>query len=343
MDQPPQHPIEPQLQAWAKTRRLQCGSPFELHPADRRQLQQEIQQTYQHSAPLSTQPAWRLLLPRLALITAATAVFVFAIVHWMPDTSPEPKLAQASQPTETIPDLPPLEKASKLPAMGVAALNSEPPADHLALAADTMPPQPVSMEVSSASALSPLEAPAGATPTEIAPAPKPKSAAQRQDTQLSRPSNIRSKSAALVEPAALAMVEDAVRPAQARTPTQPLPPPDWTAKFRRQQPVARRNLNAPSYPILQSFQVEQRGNALRIIDGDGSVYSGETTAESPTAPPLNNALTQNYRFSLSGTHQSSRRAVQFEGLLENTIPPQIQGRASLDQRDRIVIQAASQP
>ncbi len=224
--------------------------------------------------------------------------------------------------------------------MGAAALNSEPPADHLALA-DTMQPQPISMEVSNA--LSPLGSPADATPTEIAPTPKPKSAAQRQDTQLSRASDNRSKSAALAEPAALAMVEIASRPAQAKAPSQPLPPPDWTASFRRQQPVARRNLNAPSYPILQSFQVEQRGDSLQMIDADGSVYRGETTAEAPTASPENNPLTQNYRFTVSGTHQSSRRTVQFEGLIENTIPPQIQGRASLDQRDRIVIRAASVP
>lgn len=342
MDQPPQHPIEPQLQAWAETRRLQCGSPFELHPADRRQLQQEIQQTYQKRIPANTPSAWRILLPRLALIPVVTAAFVFALIHWIPTSSPETELAQLPQPTETIPALPPLEKASELPAMGVAALNSKPPADQLALA-DAMLPEPVSMELSSGNALAPLETPAGAATPEIAPSPTPKSAAQSRQIQASRSLNTRSNSAVRAEPAALTMVDAAAPPAQAKGPTQPLPPPDWTAKFRRQQPVARRNLNAPSYPILQSFQMEQRGNALRIIDGDGSVYTGESTTEPPTASPLNNTLTQNYRFSLSGTHQSSRRTVQFEGLLENTIPPQIQGRASLDQRDRIVIQATSQP
>jgi hypothetical protein len=30
----------------------------------------------------------------------------------------------------------------------------------------------------------------------------------------------------------------------------------------------------PAQPVLTSFQVEQAGTALRIVDGDGSVYSG---------------------------------------------------------------------
>lgn len=31
---------------------------------------------------------------------------------------------------------------------------------------------------------------------------------------------------------------------------------------------------APAHPVLAAFQVEQSGPALRIVDGDGSVYSG---------------------------------------------------------------------
>jgi hypothetical protein len=175
---------------------------------------------------------------------------------------------------------------------------------------------------------------------------------ERRLSAASKPVSRKPEAAATISPISnaiqpaqdsLAIAQSTVTASKAKGTTQPLPAPDWTASFRRQQVVARRNLNAPSYPVLQSFQVEQRGDALQMIDADGSVYRGDASAEPPTASPLNNALAQNYRFKVSGTHQSSQRFVQFEGVLENTIPPQIQGRAALDQRDRIVIRASSSP
>lgn len=336
MEQPPQHPLESQLQAWAETRRLQCGAPFELHPADRHQLQQEVQRTCQNPTPINTRPAWRLLLPRLALITALTSAFMFALTRWIPHNTPATELAQNSPPTKTIPNLPPLEKAQELPAMGAAALNSEPPAPNTLDVTPISAPREKSPPQARPSATLPptLDQPVGGTTIP--------QLVSRQVQKSTAPSDARA--ADRMESFASSAILPVDAPAeQPKAPTQPLPPPDWTASFRRQQPVARRNLNAPSYPILQSFQVEQRGDSLQMIDADGSVYRGETTAEAPTASPENNPLTQNYRFTVSGTHQSSRRTVQFEGLIENTIPPQIQGRASLDQRDRIVIRAASVP
>lgn len=40
----------------------------------------------------------------------------------------------------------------------------------------------------------------------------------------------------------------------------------------------RRNLNSPPMPpVLKSFQVEQSGSRITIVDGDGSVYAGDIT------------------------------------------------------------------
>src|SRR5208283_573650 len=50
----------------------------------------------------------------------------------------------------------------------------------------------------------------------------------------------------------------------------------WFAQMP-QRPVTESSLDtkaAPAHPVLAAFQVEQAGRELRIVDGDGSVYSG---------------------------------------------------------------------
>jgi hypothetical protein len=47
--------------------------------------------------------------------------------------------------------------------------------------------------------------------------------------------------------------------------------------LRLQSPKTKASLAdkaTPAHPVLASFQVEQTGPKLRIVDGDGSVYSG---------------------------------------------------------------------
>ena len=44
-DEPNQNVAE-QLKAWAQKRRAQAGAPFELHPARRRLLQDEVARTF---------------------------------------------------------------------------------------------------------------------------------------------------------------------------------------------------------------------------------------------------------------------------------------------------------
>jgi hypothetical protein len=102
---------------------------------------------------------------------------------------------------------------------------------------------------------------------------------------------------------------------------------------------------APAHPVLASFQVEQAGPALRIVDGDGSVYSGyvqiaaaarrqrSTKAESSTAtraPQTLGAVIEeiptasrdsdhsaqpSYFFRVAGTNRSLNKKVVFTGNL----------------------------
>jgi hypothetical protein len=102
---------------------------------------------------------------------------------------------------------------------------------------------------------------------------------------------------------------------------------------------------AAAHPVLASFQVEQAGTVLRIVDGDGSVYTGSlqlakaaqrlraAKAETP-APALatrapagaleleaalgldsDRLAEQNYSFRVAGTNQSLQKKVVFTGNL----------------------------
>jgi hypothetical protein len=101
----------------------------------------------------------------------------------------------------------------------------------------------------------------------------------------------------------------------------------------------------PAKAVLASFQVEQTGSQLRIVDGDGSVYSGyvqpvgaalrarsaklEAPAAAATtrapggalAPTTSSSLTsdqpasQNYAFRVAGTNRSLNQKVVFTGNL----------------------------
>ena len=105
------------------------------------------------------------------------------------------------------------------------------------------------------------------------------------------------------------------------------------------------NKTTPAHPVLASFQVEQAGPALRIVDEDGSVYSGyvqiagnvrrapAVTAAAPAAASQSRALgevtespatatfdsvqlaPQTYFFRVAGTNRSLHKRVVFTGSL----------------------------
>jgi len=102
---------------------------------------------------------------------------------------------------------------------------------------------------------------------------------------------------------------------------------------------------APAHPVLAAFQVEQAGRELRIVDGDGSVYSGylqiagtprrrssvksEAPAAARSSRPLGAVLEeksaasldadqtapQTYFFRVTGTNRSLQAKVVFTGNL----------------------------
>jgi hypothetical protein len=127
-------------------------------------------------------------------------------------------------------------------------------------------------------------------------------------------------------------------------------PGSITQSFARVAPEAKAKAAladkaAPAHPVLAAFQVEQAGSALRIVDGDGSVYSGyvqiataarrqrSTKAESSAATRAPQALgavleerpaasldsdqlaQPAYFFRVAGTNRSLNKKVVFTGNL----------------------------
>jgi hypothetical protein len=105
---------------------------------------------------------------------------------------------------------------------------------------------------------------------------------------------------------------------------------------------------SPSAPLLASFQMEQNGQGIRVVDADGSVYTGSWQVASeqnavpvagggggfhfsgaipaassvraaPPSPAANNNLQamQNYFFNVSGTNRNLKQRITFSG---NFIP-----------------------
>jgi hypothetical protein len=102
---------------------------------------------------------------------------------------------------------------------------------------------------------------------------------------------------------------------------------------------------APARPVLASFQLQQAGSKLQIVDGDGSVYSGSVrledavrrvrsakaeapaatlAAKAPVEAPAQTTASsldsdrpasQNYAFRVAGTNRSLNQRVVFTGNL----------------------------
>lgn len=119
-------------------------------------------------------------------------------------------------------------------------------------------------------------------------------------------------------------------------------PPPASQHFYRLDALTTRQraagaLSSPT-PVLTSFRMEQSGDRMRVVDADGSVYTGAMQAAqdeiappaSPLSAPKNKPLTapaakvpaqsqavQNYFFRVAGTNRNLNQNIVFSG---NLIP-----------------------
>lgn len=95
----PESNIEQQLQAYAQRRRDEAAAPFEMHPANRRLLQDEVARTYARPAAdgASTRGFFTALWPRLALGGAVCAALAMALLIGLPEKKELPMQMAANR------------------------------------------------------------------------------------------------------------------------------------------------------------------------------------------------------------------------------------------------------
>jgi hypothetical protein len=99
----------------------------------------------------------------------------------------------------------------------------------------------------------------------------------------------------------------------------------------------RRNFNSPpTVQVLQNFTVENTGSAVRIVDEDGSVYTGALEVDPAASSDLNR-----FPFSAVGLNRTLDVQVRFKGALEAASDGalQVRGRASVGIRTELEIDA----
>ena len=359
----PERPIEKLLRAFAKKRREQAGEPIELHPVARQQLQKEIARR----AAGTSGTGWfsnffHGLRPRLAFALCFSALVVAGLI-FLPNlrerklstlasaNSPQKETAPAkkTEPAMTPPPVAPVAPAAnqrervdqdKQPAIaGNTTMKSTPPAaanrQSVATADETTKQAAV---VQSVAAQTPA-------PTSVAAASPAPSKQETRAFKSDRAANVASFGGASVADAR-ALSKDTLSPApgsvalfeNSKTQVVAAAPAASQVFNRLDIPASgRRAVDGliASAAVLTSFRVEQTGNALRVVDTDGSVYTGAVQVAQPAstvraaspknAPVVARVITaappspaaQNYYFRVAGTNRNLNQNVIFSG---NLIP-----------------------
>jgi hypothetical protein len=90
MPDDPNRNVGEQLAAWARKRREEEGAPFELHPATRKMLQDEVARTFpKKSDERAAEPGgwWKLFWPRFSLVSGLCVALVAVVGLLMPSLS----------------------------------------------------------------------------------------------------------------------------------------------------------------------------------------------------------------------------------------------------------------
>lgn len=251
MTNEPERNIEKRLRAYAQKRRQDAGEPLELHPATRRMLQEEVSRlrAKNRGASWLVRALAALRIPaqagqRFAVAACALAALGVAAALFLPALS-------RSKSRGTV---------AKWEQVEIKAAAEK---EHVAMA--ERPPQPLTLESAphremaghdESGKLELAKTPPAAT---VVPPPQPSASPAPAATET------------------LAKVTETHPPAGAVAAAQPTAPV-YTQNFA-QATLRQRQANTLNQPpvqaVLNAFRIEQAGEAIRIIDNDGSVYAGQ--------------------------------------------------------------------
>jgi hypothetical protein len=254
----PERPIEQQLHAVAQERRRRSGGPFELHPATRRLLQGEVARQY--GAGKSTPTLWLRwvqLSPRL--VWSLGTFLVLGVAAWVTWQSSQParlvqsSAADRSQATNQL--------AGEASVVATASRLEKP--DASAGSASPVAPAPMGSATRGVEADA-LKSKAAETPALLADATRERAIAVASPSSLPRPNSGAFKQ----ESTALAAAAPTVASALGGISNSPEAAADSQA-FPFSNRVA-----TPATNALATFTVEQNGADLKVVDADGSIYTG---------------------------------------------------------------------
>ncbi len=391
----PERPIEKLLRAHAKKRRDEAGASFELHPADRKVLQAEVERKFaKHKRFPAFLKGWIVVWPRLVwgtAILAVLAIIAFILVPAANKTNSDAFMAQntpmpAEQPRrELSPDSAPAlteqlgthSRSSELADLAYKNPSEKSPISETTqsppLSVGVPVPRPVPAIVSELKQAEPASAPStGSADGKTLFRPEQGTALAKSYGIVTAPTTIPSETP--VPSSALATAESfkrspdndrlafSTKPSLAGSTPAPTVTiataalsktdgsnkdslPAISQRFTQIQLPAKSKMakleSAPtSAQVLAAFQVQQVGDELRIIDGDGSIYRGRLVAADELRSPYTESkdsvasagrvqsrersfqqavssvpALQNYSFRVTGTNRSMNQNVIFSGNL----------------------------
>jgi hypothetical protein len=354
----PERKIEKLLRAFAKKRRDEAGPPLELHPATRRLLQSEVAR--RAANPERKQSFWSFFGRRpvwaLGAGIAAAAVTIVLLVQPFGGTRTTEQFAQqngippavnapletpavstvqpATPPTAPVPEAFVLKRSQK----DDAAADKELAAGGKLKAETSTRRWPPPSATSPGSGIYVMTTTNSVALADAAPALSVDSGARQEADAFNNSSNLLAKSYGgdaagparqpaearrFSETAAGNMVvfsDDARAGASAKNQV-------W---FNRNETKEENLAVAQSRsdvsvsnatPVLAAFAVQQIGRELRVVDGDGSVYSGYFQLESPPEGQTDAKFArqrtppESYSFQVSGTNRNLKQNVVFSGNL----------------------------
>ena len=302
MSNEPEREIEKTLKAYAEKRRAEAGAPLELHPATRNILQGEVARVHPPAREETRSPdgflGWlrpRTLVASLLVLMALAC----AVVLLMPEQSSQSPGEQAVSEMSGS-----AQPAEPPPSASVPALAQQPAPAKDAEAGGTSDLAqnrrvPETLDATGAVPGGQLEDTARAPVSALNPVISPAEVATVSGAAAATPPPAGTPSANDTFAASSPMSQGTVRPtvAIAGTASDVIESPQEAAKLRL-QPLRTRTVPAAMVgtathrfqraqdgqaaaatspgeeAALSSFQVEQNGGELRIVDADGSVYSG---------------------------------------------------------------------
>jgi hypothetical protein len=360
----PERKIEKLLRAYARKRRADAGDPLKLHPAMRRQLQDEVsrhalkpEETEEVSLSL-----WQLFRQQWAFLLG------FALMAFLGGMLLLPALSGAKHKAQSISTMNNLKQIGLAAQMDAENNNGRLPEslDELSstlgtksVLTDSVSGKPF-VYIASGKDLKTLS---GNAVLAYSPSDKNGRAVLFADgrvelvangdfaalTNQESPEFALTENVTREEPAKRAVNEPAVAAAPLSGGTISQTFAQTAAATESQNLYKNMSASAQAAPVLQSFQVLQNGDAVSVVDRDGSVYQGSVQAAveaerkepAPNLPPggtpvppqgettagqliaTKQLAAQNYLFRVVGMNQTLKRNVVFTGSMET-----IQGASS---------------